>query len=92
MLVYANSHPYATLAELKDKFDLPYHLLNICMILKKKGLHSYVAKKKQPLNKKAKDARLKFVKDYENLDFDKAVFTDEKLFKTSTMAKHAFVG
>ena len=78
LVKYANSHPYATLAELKDKFDLPYQLLNISMILKKHGLRCFVAKKKHPLTKKAKDARIKFVKDNEKLDCDKVVFTDEK--------------
>lgn len=78
LVAYANLHPYATLAELKNKFDLPYRLSNISIILKKHGLRCYVAKKKDPLTKKAKESRIKFVEENEKLDFDKVVFTDEK--------------
>ena len=78
LIEFANRHPFHTLAQLKSQFDLPYGLSNISNILMKHGLHSFVAKLKDPLTKKSKELRIKFANDNEKLNFGRVVFTDEK--------------
>ena len=75
---YSEKHPFATLAEIKSKFSLSYQLPRISTILRKRGLKTCVAKLKNPLTKKAKENRIKFANDYNSLNFDRVVFSDEK--------------
>ena len=78
LIEFAHRHPFATLAQLKTKFDLPYGISNISAILVKHGLRSFVAKLKNPLTKQAKDKRVKFATNNKSLEFGRVVFTDEK--------------
>ena len=78
VVLYAASHPFDSLAAIKNLFNLPYHLSSISMMLIKFGLRSYVAKLKNPLVMATKRKRINFANRNRNLDFDQVVFTDEK--------------
>lgn len=78
VVIYAASHSFASLAKIKDLFNLPYGLPSISMMLTKVGLKTYVAKLKNPLVMATKTKRINFAKSNRTFDFDKVVFTDEK--------------
>lgn len=78
VVIYSASHPFATLAEIKNLFKLPYHLSSLSMMLTKVGLKTHVAKLKNPLVRATKLKRITFATTNSNLDFSKVVFTDEK--------------
>ena len=78
LVEYAMKFPSATLANLKSRFKLSYHLSSISTILRKHGLRTYVGKQNKPLTKAHKMKRIKFAEHHANLDFDQVIFTDEK--------------
>lgn len=78
MVEFAMRFPSATLADLKSRFKLSYHLSTISTILRKHRLRTYAAKLYKPLTKVHKRNRVTFAKDHQNLNFDRVIFSDEK--------------